>query len=210
MPEGTKMKNTLKLLSLGLNKISPSIFPFDNRNRAKRQAVVLFALFFLAGTTFALFSGGDFLINFSKSIGSGYFFYSSSDALTTMQGLGIESLGGVNMAGGDYSINVSGNNTVSKLENDLDNAHCYPNPFKPNSGLGHVRITFSHLTSHIQLKVFDIAGELVYSTEADTPTGELAWEVENNYGQRLASGVFIYIITDNNGHKKMGKLAVIR
>ena len=204
------MKSTIKLLSLGLNKSILSYLPFDNRGRAKRRAIVLFALFFLAGTTFALFTGGDFLINFSRNIGSGYGYFSSPDALTTIQGFGIESLGNINMAGGDYSISVNAAGTFSKLENDLEKAHVYPNPYKPNSGLGHTRITFSHVTSHIQLKIFNIAGELVYDTEADTPTGELAWDVVNNYGEKLASGVFIYFITDPNGHKKIGKFAVIR
>ena len=207
--EGTKMKLNHKQLPFEFNKLGLFNLSVNDRAGAKRQAVVLFALFFLAGTTFALFTGGDFLIDFSKNIGSGYFYL--TDGTTELQGLGIESLGNINMSGGDYDINVNGDNsTPSKLENDLENAHCYPNPYKPNSGMGHMNITFSHVTSHIQVKIFSVAGELVYSTEADTPTGELAWDVVNNYGQKLASGVFVYLITDNKGHKKIGKFAVIR
>ena len=178
--------------------------------RAIRQPFVLFALFLFAGTSFALFVGGDYLINFSKSVGNGYSVSANSDGSSTVQALGVESLGNTTMAGGDYIINVNGTNTVSKLSNDLSNAHCYPNPYKPNSGLGHTKITFSYVTSHIELRIFNIAGELVYNTDADTPSGELSWDVVNNSGQKLASGVYIYIITDNQGHKKMGKFAVIR
>lgn len=128
-----------------------------------------------------------------------------------VSGTGVESIGAVSLSSKDYSINTyNWNAAASKLSLDLDNAHCYPNPFKPNSNVGHTNITFSRLTAHVKLKIIDVAGELVYSTEADTPMGILPWNVVNNSGQKVSSGVYIYLITDNAGHKKMGKFAVIR
>ncbi|MCX5781102.1 MAG: T9SS type A sorting domain-containing protein [Elusimicrobia bacterium] len=177
----------------------------------KRRLIVFFFLFFLAGTAFALIISQDFLINYSKLVGSAYNKFTNNDGSLVLQGFGVESLGGTSMSGGDYDISVGADDTaLSKLETNLDKAHCYPNPFKPNSGLGHRIITFSRLTDYTKLKVFNIAGEMVYETEANTPRGELAWNVVNNSGESLASGVFIYLIMNNNGHKKIGKFAVLR
>ncbi|MCX5781097.1 MAG: T9SS type A sorting domain-containing protein [Elusimicrobia bacterium] len=99
---------------------------------------------------------------------------------------------------------------ISKLSSDFSNLHCYPNPYKPNSGLGHARITFSRLTSYTKVKIYNIAGELVYNAEAETPSGELSWDVINNSGEKIVSGVYIYAISNDIGHKKVGKFAVIR
>src|SRR3989339_275405 len=94
------------------------------------------------------------------------------------------------------------------IQNDLMTAHVYPNPFKPS--LGHTKIYFSNLTSHTNVKIFNTTGELVYEEEKDTPTGELNWDVKNLNDKEIASGVYIYMITNNNGQTKKGKLAIIR
>ncbi|MFC1500986.1 T9SS type A sorting domain-containing protein [Elusimicrobiota bacterium] len=165
-------------------------------------------LFLFTGVSFALIIGGGYIVEFARLVGSGGQRLASSNYV--LNGAGIESIGGLSMAGGVYSIDTSQSTGVAKLEADLTIAHCYPNPYKPNSGLGHNKITFSHTTAYTKLMVFNIAGELVYSTEADTPTGELEWNVRNNAGEKVASGVYLYLLTDNEGHKKVGKFAILR
>lgn len=91
---------------------------------------------------------------------------------------------------------------------NLDNAHVYPNPYKPSKG--HTKIWFADLTGHTRVRVFNVAGELVYDDELDTPIGELGWEVQNNNGEPIASGVYIYLLTNDANSKKKGKLAIIR
>ena len=91
---------------------------------------------------------------------------------------------------------------------NLDNAHVYPNSYKPSAG--HTNITFADLTSHAKIQIFNIIGELVYEDEKDTPTGELTWDVKNNKAENIASGVYMYMITNNAGQVKKGKLAIIR
>ena len=86
----------------------------------------------------------------------------------------------------------------------------YPNPYKPNSGLGHTNIIFDNLTENAKIRVFNIAGELVRTMTEDDTDGRYEWNATNDGNERLASGVYIYLITDNSGHKKTGKLAVIR
>ena len=94
------------------------------------------------------------------------------------------------------------------LQSDLNLVHMYPNPFKPS--VGHTKIFFNNLTNHTKIKIFNIAGELIYEDEKDTPAGELSWDVKNGSGEPIASGVYIYIITNNIGQTKRGKLAIIR
>src|SRR3989339_213979 len=94
------------------------------------------------------------------------------------------------------------------LQTDLSTAHVYPNPFKPS--LGQIKIFFANLTTHTKLKIFNVSGELVYEDDKDTPAGELSWDVKNSKGEPIASGVYIYMITNNAGQAKKGKLAIIR
>ncbi|MEK6645856.1 MAG: TIGR03790 family protein [Candidatus Firestonebacteria bacterium] len=91
---------------------------------------------------------------------------------------------------------------------DLVEAHVYPNPFKPS--LGHTNIYFTKLTDRTRLRIFNVAGELIYDVEKSTPNGEFEWNAKNSGGENIASGVYIYMITNDKGHIKKGKLAIIR
>jgi len=94
------------------------------------------------------------------------------------------------------------------LSNDLTTAHVYPNPYKPS--LGHTNILFTSLTGRTKVQVFDVSGELIYEDEKDTPAGELSWDAKNSKGEPIASGVYIYLITNRNSQTKRGKLAIVR
>jgi hypothetical protein len=133
---------------------------------------------------------------------------SSGNGYTLSQTVG-ESVGISTMSGGGYELTSTVSvGTASKLEANLALAHCYPNPYKPSAG--HTKITFSRMTHYTKLQVYNVAGELVYNTEGDTPTGELNWDVRNNSGDKLASGVYIYMIADGQGNRAKGKFAVIK
>lgn len=99
---------------------------------------------------------------------------------------------------------------------NLDSVVVYPNPYKPNSGQAYgdsllgKGIVFSGLTERANIKIYTVAGELV--RELDT-TGVLAlWDAKNGSGASVASGVYIYLISDpdNSSHKAKGKLAIIK
>lgn len=89
---------------------------------------------------------------------------------------------------------------------DLSNIIVYPNPFKPH--LGHNEIYFKGLTTKTTIKIYNIAGELVRKIE--NVDGETTWDARNNSGNKVASGVYIYLITNDKGNKRTGKLAVIK
>jgi len=91
---------------------------------------------------------------------------------------------------------------------DLNGASVFPNPFKPYQG--HTHLTFDGLTAYARIEIFTIAGERVCTLDETDGDGVTSWDVTNSQGRRLASGIYIYRITDNQGHEKISKFAVIR
>jgi len=67
------------------------------------------------------------------------------------------------------------------------------------------------LTGQAQLRIYTIAGELVYDSEMkDTSGGELPWFVQNQSNENVASGIYFYLITNPDGQTKTGKIGVVR
>jgi hypothetical protein len=96
--------------------------------------------------------------------------------------------------------------TVAAL--DLANASVFPNPFKPYQG--HTSMTFDNLTAQAKIEVFTIIGERVCTLEETDGNGRLSWNVTNSQSKKLASGVYIYRVTNKQGQEKISKFAVIR
>ncbi len=92
----------------------------------------------------------------------------------------------------------------------LDSAHVYPNPYKPGVNVNHTTINFTGLTSGAKIQVFSPNGEPVFEKEVDSGAADYAWNAKNDQGTVISSGVYLYLITDPDGHMKKGKLAVIR
>ncbi|MEI7904031.1 MAG: carboxypeptidase-like regulatory domain-containing protein, partial [Candidatus Firestonebacteria bacterium] len=94
----------------------------------------------------------------------------------------------------------------------LEKVLVYPNPYRSGSGGGFdsTGITFSGLTASAKIKIFTLAGALVRELEEKDNDGVYAWDASNTSGEKLASGVYLYFISDPNGNKKTGKFAVVR
>ncbi|MCS7227608.1 MAG: T9SS type A sorting domain-containing protein [Endomicrobia bacterium] len=86
----------------------------------------------------------------------------------------------------------------------LNNVVVYPNPFRPEYGINYV--TFKGLTSDAKIRVYNIAGELITEFDNKDNDDEEKWVIP----QKLASGVYIYLITDKEGNKKIGRMAIIK
>ncbi len=108
------------------------------------------------------------------------------------------------------SASGSGPTSSGITPSTLDDAHAYPNPFKPNSNLGHSDVTFTNLTPGAKVQIFTVAGEPVFNKEAAVGSTTLKWMAVNDDGKQVASGVYYFLITDSAGHKKQGKIAVLR
>jgi hypothetical protein len=117
---------------------------------------------------------------------------------------------------GSGAISTSTSTTVAT---DLSNVILYPNPYK--SGIANYdgafgikdTINIKNLTARAKIKFYNIAGELVGDYDKDNATsGTLTWDMKNKDGNKLASGVYIYYITnpDNSSQKAIGKFAIIK
>lgn len=93
------------------------------------------------------------------------------------------------------------------------NVIVYPNPYKPydgdsTTGYAGSGIIFDGLTKDVKIRIFTISGRLVREIDITTD-GSFQYDVRNDEGEELASGVYIYIITNGREISK-GKFAIIR
>lgn len=93
-----------------------------------------------------------------------------------------------------FIVNNSGEIVINELQN-------YPNPFSAGAG---TRFTFKHNQGDtdldIQLSIYSMTGQLVYSFEEFYPAGECkfnsdVWYGDNAAGHPLSEGVYIYRAT---------------
>ncbi|MFH1898332.1 MAG: fibronectin type III domain-containing protein [Candidatus Desantisbacteria bacterium] len=89
----------------------------------------------------------------------------------------------------------------------LEKAIAYPNPYNAAKHAA-IRIKFDKLTENSTIKIFNIAGELVREIRVNSP--QESWDACNSEDEKVASGIYLYLITDPAGNKKVGKLGVIR
>ncbi len=76
----------------------------------------------------------------------------------------------------------------------------YPNPFNPTAVI-EFTIGSDHPSSHITLKIYNIAGQLVKTLldEEKTPgTFTVTWDGKNNSSDEVASGIYFYELKSNN------------
>ncbi|HCJ67013.1 MAG TPA: hypothetical protein DHV62_06735, partial [Elusimicrobia bacterium] len=88
---------------------------------------------------------------------------------------------------------------------NLNDAFAYPVP----CGQGCSRIIFRRLTSEAKIKIYTITAELVRELVNYGGDDTEEWDLKNESGENVASGIYIYLISDNTGSKK-GKIAIIK
>lgn len=89
--------------------------------------------------------------------------------------------------------------TVQKTVS-VANARSYPSPFK--SGQGVDTITFDRIPEDSTLRVFSIDGRLVKTLPTSHP-GVVQWDVTNDGGSPVASGVYTVLIEKDGSTKSM-------
>jgi hypothetical protein len=90
--------------------------------------------------------------------------------------------------------------------NDVDRVIAFPNPLQPS--LGHAAMTFSNAVAHAEIRIYDLAGELLRELQSDIK-GQAEWDGTNSCGKKVASGVY-FAVVERNGRRKTLKIAVIR
>ncbi|MDR1696232.1 MAG: T9SS type A sorting domain-containing protein [Endomicrobium sp.] len=107
-----------------------------------------------------------------------------------------------------YTVEAASKSDINFEATPLNKSiYAYPNPYKP-SRHGNSGIRFANLKAGAQIKIFNIAGEMVFDAKADAD-GDYMWDVQNKSGYKIASGVYIYHI-DSDGKVTKGKIAIER
>lgn len=75
-----------------------------------------------------------------------------------------------------------------------------PETGKLYDGSLHSGIIFDNLTEGAEIKIFNLAGEFVCELKG---TGKIPWDAKNESGKEVASGVYIYLVTDKTGNWKV-------
>ncbi|MBP7653029.1 right-handed parallel beta-helix repeat-containing protein [Candidatus Dependentiae bacterium] len=111
-------------------------------------------------------------------------------------------------------------NLFSPPINILPEIIVYPNPFIPNDGnyqtgkkydgsLG-TGVYFGGLPDNTEIEIYTVSGSLIFQTKYVTGNnGYYQWNVKNNSGIEIASGVYIVLFKYNVG-KTVKKLAIIK
>lgn len=121
----------------------------------------------------------------------------------------------------DANGHQSGRTNVIELEKNigsvqkLGNVYVVPNPFKVVSGFtggGEVsdQIGFYGLPEKCTIRVFSFSGQLVQTIEHDKPLYSVAYLQLTRNNQKIASGVYYYVVTTPEGKQTDGKFIVIK
>jgi hypothetical protein len=97
----------------------------------------------------------------------------------------------------------------------------YPNPYRTGSQYDTVqqgtvelgrKIWFTGLPERCRIQVFNLAGDQVKSLDHDNPnSGQEPWNILSDPGRAIASGLYIYAVTDlATGEVQRGKLVIIK
>ncbi len=98
-------------------------------------------------------------------------------------------------------------------EPDFSKFKIFPNPVRPE--YGDVSVQIQGLTAGALVKITDIAGNLVYEIQNPvvngSGSGAVTWDTRSFSGKKVASGVYLALISDKDGEQtKIGKLLIVR
>ncbi|MFK8058752.1 MAG: hypothetical protein AB8B78_01560 [Polaribacter sp.] len=110
---------------------------------------------------------------------------------------------------------VAYNSNVSPFGDVLADVYAYPNPALKN----HETITIdgrngTHLPKGTNVKILDVAGNLVYETNVvegqELQGGKVVWNKKNLAGNKVASGIYIVLLSnDDASENAVTKIAIV-
>ena len=104
---------------------------------------------------------------------------------------------------------------IDKAKNEIDRINVFPNPYygvnSEELNKYNRFVTFSHLPEKATIRIFNLAGVLVKTIEKNDPDQLQRWDLANQSGLPVASGLYIaYIDMPNLGVTKILKVAIIQ
>ncbi len=116
--------------------------------------------------------------------------------------------------------NISEHLTKAPPQPSLSKVYVVPNPlivtYRPRSveetdPTGEVtdRLQFYGLTAHCTIRIFSYSGQLVQTLRHDDPANTNPWFQISRNNQMIASGVYFFVVEDDNGTQAHGKFVII-
>ncbi len=96
---------------------------------------------------------------------------------------------------------------VTLVSANLDQVRVYPNPWRSDRHAAR-SVTFDSLTIDTEIKIFTVSGHHVKTLP--TSSSSITWDLTNESGDRVASGIYVYHLKAEGGAKKTGKVVVIK
>ena len=97
--------------------------------------------------------------------------------------------------------------TITLVAADLNGVKVYPNPWRTDKHSGKP-VTFANLPIHCSAKIFTVDGHL--TKDLGWVSGTIPWDLTDESGGKVASGIYVYLIKDGQGNMVRGKVGVIR
>jgi len=94
---------------------------------------------------------------------------------------------------------------------NLNKAFVYPNPYKSGITIGGEDcVIFANLTENCTIRILNISGIVIRTIHvSDNVSGGVRWYMDNERGEKVGSGIYIFKI-DSDNSSFTGKLAVVR
>ncbi|MCI0481293.1 MAG: hypothetical protein L0213_06875 [Candidatus Dadabacteria bacterium] len=112
--------------------------------------------------------------------------------------------------------------TGGDTDKDMMNVYAVPNPYRTGTSSESTpsyhnypdnAIKFFNVPSQCELRIFTVAGDLVWETKHESLDGQdgiISWDVKNKEGNEVGSGVYIFRCESNTGGSVYGRVVVIR
>lgn len=85
---------------------------------------------------------------------------------------------------------------------DIEQVLAFPNPYLAGASDDRLRFNFNRAGT---VRIFSVAGDLVATVEVNE-----GWSGTNDSGNEVASGVYLFVITDEEGNVGRGKILLVR
>jgi hypothetical protein len=106
--------------------------------------------------------------------------------------------------------------SLKSTKPDLSKIKVVPNPLIVSSGLEtnpyESRVMFTHLPAQCEISIYTVSANRVVTLYHNSASGDgyLFWDLLNHQGQKVAYGVYVYVVKTPDGDIQTGKLMVIR
>ena len=103
---------------------------------------------------------------------------------------------------------------------DFSQLLVYPNPYEASFGTN--KIVFENVPATARLSIYTISGEKIIditndgagdingSTRGSPATAHIGWDLTTRFGRPVASGMYLFVLRDDAGNVKRGRVGIVR